>query len=78
MRDVSQYFIALHESGDKTENKRSVSEIISGAEHASGSITSRKLSEFKVRGCLYIDSGVSVLNLPLYMTKLAIYFIHFS
>ena len=36
--------------------KRSVSEIISGAEHGSGSKTSRKLSKFKIQGCLYIGS----------------------
>ena len=53
-RDFSQHFIALHDSGDNVGNKRSVSEIISGTEHGSCSITSRKLSEFKIQGCLYI------------------------
>ena len=77
--DCWRHFIALYDSGDDIENKRSVSQINCRSEHGSSTTTRRKLPGFKIQGCLYVgSSGVSVLSIlfPLYMTKLAIHFIH--
>ena len=76
-RDYTQHFITLHDIADDFDNKRSVSEIICGAEPEVGTSTRRSLSGFKIQGSLYISSEGSVLSLlfPPDMTKLAIHFI---
>ena len=50
--DYFQHVIALHDIVDYFDNKRSVSGIISGAEHELGTTTRRSLSRFKIQGCL--------------------------
>ena len=50
--DYFQHVIALHDIADYFDNKRSVSEIICGAEHELGFTTRRSLSRFKIQGCL--------------------------
>ena len=52
VRDYSQHHIALHDIADYFDNKRSVSEIICGAEHELGFTIRRSLSRFKIQGCL--------------------------
>ena len=56
VRNYSQHHIALHDIADYFDNKRSVSEIICGAEHEFVTAKRRLLSWVKMQGCWYTSS----------------------